>query len=343
MALIFERKFVFMDKSFMNVEEMAADEMFLSWFYEESDEKVKAWENWLNENPGYQPLATEAVEMMDALNTRETPVSGFRVEAAYDKLNIRLVELEKDMAPVVTMKPARKKWWIGAAAAVLITIAGLTFFKFSSSKSVIKTQYGQISQQKLPDGSEVMLNANSIVTLSQGWNEGRDREVWLKGEAFFHVKKTPQKNLFIVHTNQLDIIVTGTQFNVRTSDDKTSVLLTEGSVTIKTNDGQEIHMMPGDFVEMRNDMVEKKIADKEKVLAWKENKLLFENTPMAEAIKIISNHYGVKITLANESIGRKTISGMMPNDNLDVLLRALEATNNFKITRTNKDIIISEP
>ena len=334
-----------MQKNFVTVEEMMADDMFLSWFYKESDEKVKAWEKWLDENPGNQSFSSEAVRLMGELNISEAPVSSFRVEAAYDKLNTKLEELENDMTPVRIMKTSRKRWWIGAAAVAFILVAGFTFFKFSSPKPkpVIETPYGQVSQQELPDGSQVMLNANTTVTLSKDWKEGDDREVWLKGEAFFHVKKTSQKNRFIVHTSQLDVIVTGTQFNVSTREDKTSVLLTEGSVIIKTNDGNEITMKPGDFVIINNNKPEMKTINEGTVLAWKENKLNFEKTPIREVAAMIKEHYGVAVQLADESVAEKTITGMMPNNNLDDLLKALEATTDFKITRTNKTIFIAKP
>ena len=88
------------------------------------------------------------------------------------------------------MNPSRKRWWIGAvAAAVLILIGSFSFFNFFSPKPVIETQYGHLSQKELPDGSKVMLNANTTVTLSKDWKEGKDREVWLKGEAFFECRR----------------------------------------------------------------------------------------------------------------------------------------------------------
>ena len=58
---------------------------------------------------------------------------------------------------------------------------------------------------------------------------------------------------------------------------------------------------------------------------------------------MISNHYGVTIRLSDEAIGEKLITGMMPNNNLDDLLKALEATNDFKITHTDKTILILKP
>ncbi len=99
-----------------------------------------------------------------------------------------------------------------------------------------------------------------IQTVKFGW----------KGEAFFHVKKTADHRRFVVHANHFDIIVTGTQFNVVNRDDKTNVMLTEGSVTIKKDDGEEIKMKPGDFVELDNNRFIKKEEKKENVLAWKE-------------------------------------------------------------------------
>jgi ferric-dicitrate binding protein FerR (iron transport regulator) len=64
---------------------------------------------------------------------------------------------------------------------------------------------------------------------------------------------------------------------------------------------------------------------------------------MQEVCRIISEHYGVKVTLADSSLNALTIGGMMENDNLDVLLRSLEATNDFKITRKDNEILISKP
>ena len=62
---------------------------------------------------------------------------------------------------------------------------------------------------------------------------------------------------------------------------------------------------------------------------------------MNEVAKIIARHYGVKVSISDKAIGEKTISGEMPNDNLDVLIEALEATGDFKITRSGNDLIIS--
>jgi len=324
------------DTNFNSIEEVIANENFQAWFYRQDEEKAMLWEHWLLQHPGSAPLVEQSIAFLKASRLEDSPVADKQVDAAYDRLQTAL-----DAAPVVSMR--RRRWWIPAAAALILLLAGLAWWQSGPGKTVLDSNYGKLSAYNLPDGSQVLLNAHSQLTMSQEWEKGHDREVWLNGEAFFKVQKTPMKNRFIVHTKTMDIIVTGTQFNAVCRDDESSVLLTEGSVTIRTPDGREIHMKPGDFVQLENNIPARKPADQEKILAWKQAKLDFENTPMSEVEKIITRHYGIKVTLADQSLANKTISGVMPNDNLDMLIQSLEATGEFRITKGNNEIIIAQP
>jgi ferric-dicitrate binding protein FerR (iron transport regulator) len=235
------------------------------------------------------------------------------------------------------MKPRNIKWW-AAAAIILLTSIGVWQYIRTTNKLTIQTAYGETRQEVLPDGSQVMLNANTTLDYKK-WKDGTDREVWVKGEAFFHVKKTAQKNKFIVHTGNFDVVVTGTQFNVINRDSKNNVLLTEGSVII-TGNGQEVHMKPGDYVEFNSTGIQKKAVNKAPVLAWKEHKFDFENTPMKEVASLVTEFYGLKVTLADESVKRDSISGVIANDNLEVFLQALEVIHNYDVEKSDKEILI---
>ena len=335
-----------MTKNFKEMEDVLADESFQAWYNRESEASVKEWENWLSENPHQQSLVADAVEFLGELKASEMPVSNLQTEAALQRLSASIQELQSESTPVIEMPKRRSKWWMAAAAAVLLLVAGAAFWKLAdpvNNQDTVDTKYGEVTTHFLPDGSTMMLNAHSTAKLSDKWEGTHDREVWLRGEAFFRVKKTPQRNRFIVHTNQLDIIVTGTQFNVWTRDNKTSVLLTEGSVTIRTANGEETKMVPGDYVEINNSNLEKKKANEESVLAWRESKLIFDKTRMSDVSRLITEHYGIKVTITDPAIESKLISGFMPNDSLEVLLKALEATNEYKITRKENEILISQP
>jgi ferric-dicitrate binding protein FerR (iron transport regulator) len=328
-----------MMKNLNSLEDILEDESFQAWFFKNDERAAAEWENWMALNPVKRSLVEKAVEFMNELKIEEAAISDSRIAKAYEGLERKI---DNAKAPVISMPRRHYKWWLSAAAAVLVIVGLIGVWELVPRKSSVNAQYGQTYTKQLPDGSTMMLNANSTAKLGEEWKDC-DREVWLKGEAFFHVKKTPTKNRFIVHTNELDIIVTGTQFNVWTRDNKTSVLLTEGSVTIKTADGKETKMVPGDFIEINNKNLEKRKINEESVLAWKDNKILFDDTPMHEVCRIIREHYGVKVTILDSTLNSLTIGGMMENDNLDVLLKSLEATNDFKIIRKENEIFISKP
>jgi ferric-dicitrate binding protein FerR (iron transport regulator) len=326
-------------KKFSSFEEVAADEDFQAWYAGAGNQQAATWQQWLAQNPQSILLVDEAIVVLNALRMADQEVPVTQTEAAHKQL---MKKMPAGLAPVVKIAGGRKTWWLSAAAIIILLVGSALFWKMSGNEQLkLNTVYGQVEKYKLPDGSEVMLNANSKLSM-QKWKEGADREVWIEGEAFFHVKKTTTKARFVVHTRDLDIIVTGTQFNVVNREGEANVLLKEGSVTLRTGDGRLIKMLPGDYVKINNSLPKKSIAPPEKVLAWTQAKLIFENTSMLEAQKIINRHYGVKVILDKE-VEEKTISGILPNDNLEVLLKALEATMDFKIVQKDNEIIISGP
>jgi ferric-dicitrate binding protein FerR (iron transport regulator) len=144
-----------------------------------------------------------------------------------------------------------------------------------------------------------------------------------------------------VHTDAFDIEVTGTSFNVKNMNGKSSIILKEGSVIIHRKGEPDIKMKPGDYVAFNDNQIQKKVVTKDDYLIWTQNKLVFDNTSLSEVAKIITEHYGVKVKLQGENIEQKTISGIMPNDNLDVLISSLEATQEFSIKRSEDVLTIN--
>jgi ferric-dicitrate binding protein FerR (iron transport regulator) len=95
------------------------------------------------------------------------------------------------------------------------------------------------------------------------------------------------------------------------------------------------------MVEFSNEKIEKKTVSKPDYMAWMDNKLDFDNTPVTEIAKIIKEHYGVDVNIDGNNLANQTITGIMPNDNLDVLLQALDATQELKVIRNGDSITIS--
>lgn len=163
----------------------------------------------------------------------------------------------------------------------------------------------------------------------------------MDGEVFFHVRKTPEHSRFIVHLTDMDVIVTGTRFNVVNRHGVENILLQEGHVILRNKKGQQLPLTPGEFVSFNEDLWQKKTVQPDSLMAWKEQKLVFNGTPLRELVTLVNDHYGVHLQLADSRIADSTISAILPNNNLEVLLQALDATAEYQVTRENDKIIIS--
>ncbi|MEP3210015.1 MAG: FecR domain-containing protein [Maribacter sp.] len=85
----------------------------------------------------------------------------------------------------------------------------------------------------LPDGSQVFLNHNSSISYAK---EFKHRVVKLSGEAFFTV--VPAESSFTVSTQYGDVVVLGTEFNVKTTSKQIAVDVKKGLVELKTDYGK---------------------------------------------------------------------------------------------------------
>ena len=325
-----------MSKNYVGVEDLLTDESFLAWYFRTDARCIRQWEEWIAADPAIRARADQAVDFLRTLPLDQGQLDEGQITIAESRLLQTIREAETKNVRSI----GGYRRWI-AAAAVLAIVAGIYLVRplLVHSTPELHTAYGEVRESRLPDGSSVVVNADSKLVFSQGWEDGKDREVWLTGEAFFHVAKTPLKSRFIVHVNHFDIIVTGTQFNVVNRQDKANVMLKEGSVILHTEEGRELKMVPGDFVEYRSSL-EKKIVRNDSVLAWKEHKLVLDGTPLRDLITIIRENYGVAVTTTGEGLEDKKLYGIMPNDNLDVLLLALQSTGDFEIIHEGKQILI---
>jgi transmembrane sensor len=329
-----------MDVTNNTVEKLLSDESFLAWYFKTDPLATEKWNNCIAHDPAQRKLIEEAAQLLQSITIKEQPVDVQRLKNAEARLRLATTYVDEGqpLAPVVAIRPRKYKWW-AAAAIIFLTLLGVwQYYSRTSNKLILQTAYGETRQNVLPDGSQVMLNANTTLNY-RNWTEGSDREVWVTGEAFFQVKRTAQKTKFIVHTGNFDVVVTGTQFNVISRSNRNNVLLKEGSVTVQ-HKNQQLNMQPGDYVEFNNTGIQKKTIDIAPVLAWTEHKLIFNNTPMKEVASLITEVYGVKVTLADEACAAGTISGIMLNDNLDVFVLALDALPEYDVIKLDNEIVI---
>lgn len=226
---------------------------------------------------------------------------------------------------------------VGMVAASLVVLISFVFLSGILSDQIeYKTSYGEREKITLPDGSVVELNANTTLVWDKNWKERRIRQVTLDGEAFFEVKHTDDHATFLVRTNDLDVEVLGTSFNVSNRVENTKVYLEDGSVRLKVkgNNPQEILMTPGHkitYSRAEDLLIEEKELNPETAASWKNDVLYFNNKKVEEILREVSELYGVQFEYNDPDIRERKLNFWVPYSDWETTKEAFELTMNLEI------------
>lgn len=248
----------------------------------------------------------------------------------------------RDSAPRPTWRSLPLKWWqAGAlAASVLLTIAfiGLHSRPTSAPKprvDIFATEIGGHRIVALEDGSRIELNT---ATMLRTMISGKRRDVWLdRGEAFFEVSHI-ENSVFVVHAGPRMITVVGTQFSVRRDGDKVTVAVLEGRVRVEGpipgQAGATTTMTPGDVViglGASTMVVPKPIEAIEDRLTWRNGRLVFAATTLAEVADEFNRYNHQQLLITDPAVAAIRISGTFKAANVEAFVRLLKEAYGLKV------------
>jgi transmembrane sensor len=253
--------------------------------------------------------------------------------------------------PVVALAP-RPGWyrWGGwlVAASVLLALTGW-LGRDTLRYQTYQTAYGQTQTLQLPDGSRVTLNANSKLRLPRFGFGNRTREVYLSGEAAFAVQHLPGHQQFVVHTLQgLNVTVLGTEFSVFSRARGFKIVLTKGKVALsypsKKQPNQVLTMRPGDLVAVgRGGQVARQVVPQpETHAAWTQHQFVFENTTLDEIGQMLTETYGLRMTVADSALATQTLTGSFHANSADELLQAISEVLNINVIRHDSQVTLTD-
>ncbi len=211
--------------------------------------------------------------------------------------------------------------------------------------SEIRAPKGTHTKFSLPDGSSGYLNGGSTIRFPTLF-KGKSREVSLEGEAYFDVRSNPQRP-FIVSGQNIKVLAYGTSFNVEAyPEDKINrVTLVKGKVQVRANENDKIQnlgtLLPGEMcVFDKKDCSSRFIhVDAEKIVSWKDGKLVFINEPFDEVVKKLNRRYGVNIIIEDKKLKDYTyLATFLQDETLDEVLKLLALSAPIKVTDLGREI-----
>jgi ferric-dicitrate binding protein FerR (iron transport regulator) len=298
---------------------------------EASDSENISFNKWLCEKDNQQEWKSILMEMeqVDYALTKEK----INVDSAWELVNTRTINKNATL----------KKYLAYSAIAASIIIAFALFlnpFNNNVSTQQIVQTINTIEHVDLTDGSIIDINRHSTLSYPEQFNS-KVRNVTLTGEAFFEVSKE-KKRPFIIHTDNMNIRVLGTSFNIKAYPKSTinEVTVENGMVEVSSVNGMSkpIVLKAGDkaIFHTENNSLIKVTNNNPNFLSWKTKELIFKNEKLSNALSLIEEVYNVNI-LVPETIktDELIISATFDKNTIEHIIQTLNSIHPIHLTYTS--------
>lgn len=236
------------------------------------------------------------------------------------------------------------------AAVFLLMLASVGSTYFYMQKQIHNTlewreSFTAGSERKevlLSDGTTVWLNAGSTLIYAKEF-KGKERSLYLNGEAIFDVAKDPRKP-FIVKTNHMDVQALGTVFNVEAYSDSeyTIATLQEGRIRVDIEGEEPVELTADQQIRYHNQTGKmiREAVDAEKVLQWKHGYLNFQKASFDYIIQALERRYDVRINYEGNKFAERSFNiKIYPEEDIYQVLEVLKEMVPGLRYKTNNSII----
>lgn len=209
--------------------------------------------------------------------------------------------------------------------------------------------YGKTFQVLLSDGTLVHLNAGTTLRYPEKFLQGNNRLVFVDGEAYFDVAKD-KKHPFIVNAKEVNIKVTGTEFNISCyrEDENINTVLVDGSIRLYSKDElynakYSTKIVPGELAAWNKD--KKKLAVSEVDVSiyttWKDGVLIFKHMKFKDIITKLERHFNVKIKNNNKKLNNEIFTARFENSDIEHVLKSFKNIYGIDYSIVRNQIIIN--
>lgn len=329
-----------------------------------NEEEQVALNAWINASPErHQQIFDDVVQLYRQKNRKKKLADTVynRFITRYDIL-LHPEHQKKGFSRI--LRPFRSVSLRAAAAIAILLVSGSIFLLLNGNR--IAEQTGLLQEQEklvwkeiksatgkqvsltLSDGSAIRLAPGSTLKYPQSFS-GKERLVYLEGEAFFNITKNPAKP-FIVKAEHLTTRVLGTSFQVVAykQQSMTYVTVITGKVAVSRNrKGQQSDLLASLVPDQRvllnweEDSVKVSTITAAQTAAIKEGKLVFDNSSLQEVADKLQVQYGITVHLGNEELAARRITATFDqNISMNDLSEILGQVSKLKVRHENNNLYI---
>lgn len=227
-----------------------------------------------------------------------------------------------------------------ALAASLLFVVALLSSRAELWLADYRTGPGQLRSVRLEDGSQIMLNSESAISVA--YSEAKRQITLYHGEAYFTVAGDASRP-FIVVTQASEIKALGTKFNIKNRSHAVEVTVFEHAVSVTLNNGNRIDRLArGQQIKFNDKSMGQPIAaDLSYVRSWHQRQIVFQDKALAEVVAELDYYRPGIVMIVGQDIKSLEVTGLFDTTDTDVALRTIEQTLPVKVSRfTDRFVLI---
>ncbi|MDL5364765.1 FecR domain-containing protein [Xanthomonas sp. NCPPB 2654] len=244
--------------------------------------------------------------------------------------------------PAPRMRRARRGWMLAAAAACIALGLGFGLLHLQPQALLLTAGHGQLRDLRLADGTQLRLNADSVVRVRMGWLSRRVE--LLQGEATFDI--AADRRPFLVQVDGLQIRDIGTVFDVSRRLQGTRIGVMSGEVEVwrsgtdarrlaQLDAGRVVLVDHGSGAVQRLDMPASMLLD------WQQRKVSFLDERLDEVAAAFNRHNTVQVVVEDAAAASVRLSGSLDAHRVAALQAFLQRDARFAVRRDGDTVRVS--
>lgn len=290
----------------------------------------QAFEHWLHQSPLH---AQAWVQVQRRLSGGVEPAL---LQLRQHGEGTAALGLQALVAPVPTQARRRGLLRGGVAALLASTATGWLLHRqipLTTLAADLRTGTGQRSHHRLPDGSDIELEARSAVDIAFS---DRQRLVRLREGALLAQVAASAPGLgprpFVVQSAQGTVQALGTRFMVRQAEGRTLVHVLQHSVLLTSLSGRQHRLDEGRSAWMDADGIDEQGTQHLAPAAWADGVIDVRDQPLGEVIEALRPYQAGILRISPEA-ARLRIFGVFPLARPEQVLQDLVDTHPIRVRR----------
>lgn len=259
---------------------------------------------------------------------------------SWDTLRTKLKQPET--AKVIKLRTF-KVMQVAAAAVLILFVSGVGYWLATKDNvQTYSTAQNERKQVKLDDGTAIVLEAYTAITVSEGYNKENRSVTMTKGKASFTIEH--QDNLpFIVDMGKVYVKDIGTAFDIKIDQNQILVAVTSGAVTFNkqtSSESKELKAGKSLVYDITND----RFIEPSRTATEEDSSIVltFDNTPLLDVIKLVQLKHNKNIRLENANTGKKKLTAALDGIPFDTALEIICKSLSLEYSIADSTYILKE-